>query len=132
MISIFLGVYLFIGISLVAFSPAGKRIVEEVDKARGTEFTNSIMGREQPSEQKVLLFRITLTLGFVLLWCVFIWSILKEHQATQNPSGTEELLKKGMRFHLMGGYGTLSCKDCDFSQEITSFTHGSSNSKSGF
>ena len=30
MISIFLGAYLFIGILLVAFSPAGKRIAEEV------------------------------------------------------------------------------------------------------
>jgi hypothetical protein len=37
-----------------------------------------------------------------------------------------------MRFSLMGGYGTLSCKDCDFSKNITSFTHGSSNSTSGF
>ena len=132
MISIFLGAYLFIGILLVAFSPAGKRIAEEVDKARGTEFTNTMLGREQPSEQKILLFRLTLTLGFVLLWSIFIWSILKEYQAAQNPSSPEEFIKKGMHFHLMGGYGTLSCKDCDFSQNITSFTHGTSNSTSGF
>jgi len=91
-----------------------------------------MLGRKQPSEKKILLFRLTLTLSFVLLWSIFIWSILKEHQATHNPSSTEKLLNKGMRFHLMGGYGTLSCKDCDFRQEITSFTHGSSNSTSGF
>lgn len=132
MVLISLGIYLLVGILLVAFSPAGQRIAEEVDKARGTEFTNSILGREQPSEKKVFLFRITLTLGFVLLWSFFIWSILKEHQATQNPSSAEEFIKKGMHFHLMGGYGTLSCKDCNFSQNITSFTHGSSNSTSGF
>ena len=132
MISIFLGAYLLIGILLVAFGPAGKRIAEEVDKVRGTEFTNAMLGRKQPSEQKILFFRLTLTLGFVLLWSIFIWSILKEYQAAQNPSSPEEFIKKGMHFHLMGGYGTLSCKDCDFSQNITSFTHGTSNSTSGF
>lgn len=132
MIPIFLGTYLFIGILLIAFSPARKRIAEEVESARGTEFTNAILGQKQPSEKKILLFRITLSLGFVLLWSIFLWSILKEHQKNQNPSSTEEFEKKGMHFHLMGGYGTLSCKDCDFRQEITSFTHGSSNSTSGF
>jgi len=132
MILISLGIYLFIGILLVTFSPAGKRIADEVDSARGTEFTNSIMGRKQPSELKIRLFRFTLTLGFVVLWIIFIWSILKEYQATLNPSSTEEQVKKGMHFHLMGGYGTLSCKDCDFSQNITSFTHGLSTSNSGF
>ena len=132
MILISLGIYLFIGILLVFFSPAGKRISDEVDSARGTEFTNAMLGRKQPSDQKIILFRISLTLGFVLLWCIFIWSILKEHKATQIRYGSEEFAKKGMYFHLMGGYGTLSCNDCDFSQNITSFTHGSSNSTSGF
>ena len=132
MIVILLGIYLFIGILLVAFSPAGKRIKDEVNSARGTEFTNSIMGREQPSELKIRLFRITLTLGFVMLWIIFIWSILKEHRAAHSQSDSEKLLNKGMHFHLMGGYGTLSCKDCDFSQNITSFTHGLSTSNSGF
>jgi hypothetical protein len=132
MILISLGIYLFVGILLVVFSPAGKRISDEVDSARGTEFTNSMLNRKQPSDQKIILFRISLTLGFVLLWCIFIWSILKEHKATQIRYGSEEFAKKGMYFHLMGGYGTLSCNDCDFSQNITSFTHGSSNSTSGF
>ena len=132
MILISLGIYLFIGILLVFFSPAGKRISDEVDSARGTEFTNSMLGRKQPSNQKIIIFRIALTLGFVLLWCIFIWSILKEHKATQIRYSPEEFAKKGMYFHLMGGYGTLSCNDCDFSKNITSFTHGSSNSTSGF
>jgi hypothetical protein len=132
MILISLGIYLFVGILLVAFSPAGKRISDEVDSARGTEFTNAMLGRKQPSDQKIILFRIALTLGFVLLWCIFIWSILKEHKATQIRYGSEEFAKKGMYFHLMGGYGTLICNDCDFSKNITSFTHGYSNSTSGF
>jgi hypothetical protein len=132
MIWIFIGAYLLTGILLVAFSPAGKRISDEVDSARGTEFTNSMLGRKQPSNQKILLFRLTLTLGFVLLWCIFIWGILKEHKATQIRYNPEEFAKKGMRFSLMGGYGTLSCKDCDYSKNMTSFTHGLSTSTSGF
>ena len=131
MISIFLGAYLLIGIFLVAFSPAGKRITDEVNNARGTEFSNSILGREQPSEKKILLFRLTLTLGFVLLWSIFIWSILKEYRATKSQSSTEQHSKNGLHFYQMGGFGTLSCKDCDFNQNITSFTHGASTSTSG-
>lgn len=132
MISIFLGAYLFIGILLAAFSPAGKRIAEEVDKVRGTEFTNSIMGREQPSELKIRLFRFTLTLGFMVLWIIFIWSILKEYSAHEKKYRVTKKTTNGMHFHLMGGCGTLSCKDCEFSQNITSFTHGLSTSNSGF
>ena len=132
MIVILLGIYLIIGILLLAFSPAGKRIADEVDSARGTEFTNSMLGRKQPSEKKILLFRLTLTLGFVLLWSIFIWSILKEHRVTQSQSDSEEFAYKGMQFHLMGGYGTLSCKDCNFSENITSFTHGLNTSTAGF
>jgi hypothetical protein len=132
MILISLGIYLFVGILLLAFSPAGKRISNEVDSARGTEFTNSMLGRKQPSNQKILLFRLTLILGFVLLWCIFIWGILKEHKTTQIRYNHEEFAQKGMRFSLMGGYGTLSCKDCDFSKNMTSFTHGLSTSTSGF
>ena len=132
MILISLGIYLFIGILLVAFSPAGKRIADEVDSARGTEFTNSIMGRERPSELKIRLFQFTLTLGFVVLWIIFIWSIIKEHLAYEKKYRVTKKTTNGMHFHLMGGYGTLSCKDCDFSQNITSFTHGLSTSNSGF
>ena len=132
MILLSLGIYLFVGILLLAFSPAGKRISNEVDSARGTEFTNSMLDRKQPSDQKILLFRLTLTLGFVLLWCIFIWGILKEHKATEIRYNPEEFAKKGMRFSLMGGYGTLSCKDCDFSKNMTSFTHGANTSTSGF
>lgn len=132
MILISLGIYLFIGILLVAFSPAGKRISDEVDSARGTEFTNSIMNREQPSELKIRLFRFTLTLGFVLLWSIFIWSILKEHLAYEKKYKPTKSTTNDMHFHLMGGYGILSCKNCDFSQSITSFTHGVSTSTSGF
>lgn len=131
MISIFLGIYLLIGILLFAFSPAGKRITDEVNNARGTEFSNSILGREQPSKKKILLFHIALTLGFVLLWPIFIWSILKDHQATKSRSGVDDQNKNSLHFYQMGGVGTLSCKDCDFSQKITSFTHGASTSTSG-
>ena len=132
MILICLGIYLFIGILLVAFSPAGKRIADEVDSARGTEFSNSIMGREQPSELKIRLFRFILTLGFVVLWSIFIWSIVKERLEFEKKYRVTKKNINGMYFHLMGGYGTLSCKNCDFSQNITSFTHGLSTSNSGF
>jgi Zn finger protein HypA/HybF involved in hydrogenase expression len=78
------------------------------------------------------LFRFILTLGFVVLWSIFIWSIVKEHLEFEKKYSVTKKTINGMHFHLMGGYGTLSCKDCDFSQNITSFTHGLNTSNSGF
>lgn len=46
--------------------------------------------------------------------------------------GTCYTVAEGLRFEYLGGYGTISCGDCDFSQDITSFTHGPSSSTAGY
>jgi hypothetical protein len=79
MLEISIGIYIAIGILLVSIGPVAENISKEIYRARGTPLSNAFMEREQPSERKLLLARITITIGFILLWIVFIWGILKEH-----------------------------------------------------
>ena len=66
-LEISIAVYLAIGILLVAVGPVAENIDKEIDRARGTPLSNAFMERERPSESKLMLARITITVGFVLL-----------------------------------------------------------------
>ena len=46
MIELFIGIYLTLGLFLATLGPAGRSILREVEKTRGTEFTNAMMQRE--------------------------------------------------------------------------------------
>ena len=132
MIEISIGVYLAIGVLLVAVGPVAENISSEIDRARGTPLSNAFMEREQPSESKLLLARITITIGFVLLWIIFIWGILKDHWNIQATRQRVKERSKGLWFSYMGGHGTVSCKDCEHIEEVTSFIHGINSSTTGF
>ena len=131
-LEISIGVYLAIGILLVAVGPVAENIAKEIDRARGTPLSNAFMEREQPSESKLMLARITITVGFVLLWVVFIWGILKEHWNIQVTRKRIQERSKGLWFSYIGGHGTVRCKDCEHNEEITSFIHGINSSTTGF
>ena len=131
-LEISIAVYLAIGILLVAVGPVSENIDKEIDRARGTPLSNAFMAREQPSESKLQLARITITVGFVLLWVVFIWGVLKEHWNIQATRKRVQERSKGLWFSYIGGHGTVRCEDCDHNEEITSFIHGINSSSSGF
>ncbi len=125
--------YITIGVLLGTLGPAGKDIAKEVESARGSPLTNAIMDREAPSEIKLFFFRMTITLGFILLWPFFIIGIIKEQNSAKAISKKfEEERAEGMRFQYMGGHGAITCKDCNHSEEVTSFIHGINSSSSGF
>jgi hypothetical protein len=132
MLEILIAVYLAIGILLVAIGPVAENIAKEIDRARGTPLSNAFMEREQPSETKLQLARITITVGFVLLWVVFIWGVLKEHRNIQATRKSVQERSKGLWFSYIGGHGTVMCKDCEHNEEITSFIHGINSSTTGF
>ena len=126
-------IYLLIGILFGTIGPAGKDIAKEVDRARGSPLTNAFMEREAPSEVKLFFFRITITLGFVFLWPFFIYGIMKEHnKSVALDKRLADERAEGIWFHYMGGHGVITCKDCDHSEEVTSFIHGVNSSSSGF
>ena len=125
-------IYILIGILLGTVGPVGKDISKEVERARGTPLTNAFYEREPPSETKLLLFRVIVTLGFILLWPFFIYGIFKERRREIELGKRLEEKSKGLWFSYMGGHGKITCKDCDHSEEMTSFTHGIDSSTSGF
>ena len=130
---IILGVYFLIGFLLATFGPADKDIAKEIENARGTPLLHAYRETQAPSEFKLLLFRLLITAGFILLWPIFIGGIVSSQRKAKEE--LEEFLeeqRKGLRFQLMGGHGTIACEECDFSQSITSFTHGRDSSTSGF
>jgi hypothetical protein len=91
------------------------------------------MEREAPSEIKLFFFRITITLGFVFLWPFFIYGIMKEHsKSVALDKRLADERAEGIWFHYMGGHGVITCKDCDHSEEVTSFIHGVNISSAGF
>ncbi len=127
-------IYLAIGLLLGTVGPAGKHISEEVAKARGTPLTNAFAEREQPSELKLALFRVIITVGFILLWPVFIYGIVKDQRdKAASMKAFQDKHAEGLWFqYSMGGRGELSCNDCSYNEEVTSFIHGISSSSTGF
>ena len=133
MISIILVIYFLVGISLVAVGPAGKDISREVDEMRRTSLVKELQGRDGIPKSKVLAYRIALSVGAILLWPVFLSSFLKENTAVEvEQDEKDQPAMQGIRFQGMGGYGTVTCRDCNFSEEITSFTHGIRSSTTGY
>jgi len=58
---------------------------------------------------------------------------MKEHNRSfALDKKLEDERAEGIWFHYMGGNGTITCKDCDHSEEVTSFIHGIKSSNSGF
>jgi hypothetical protein len=131
-IAILGAIYFFIGILLGTIGPVGKDISKEVERARGTPLTNAVMKRDAPSETKLFLFKVIVTIGFVLLWPIFIYGITKERRRGIALEKRLEEKSKGLWFSYMGGHGKITCKDCDHSEEVTSFIHGINSSSSGF
>jgi len=127
-------IYLVIGLLLGTIGPAGKNISEEVAKARGTSLANAFLEREQPSELKLGLFRLIVTAGFILLWPFFIYGIVKDQgDKAASMKAFKDKHAEGLWFqYSMGGRGDLSCNDCSYSEEVTSFIHGISSSSTGF
>jgi hypothetical protein len=134
LISIALVIYLLVGVGLVVVGPAGKDISREVDEIRRSSLVKELQGRDGIPESKVLAYRVILSLGAILLWPVFLSSFLqgktKSIEAKQDEK--EQPVMPGLRFQHMGGNGAVRCCKCDYSEEITSFTHGINACSTGY
>ena len=130
---ILLVLYLIVGILLATIGPAGADIRKEMERIRGTPLLDAYLEREAPSELKLFFFRALITAGFILMWPVFIGGIVKaQRQAREETQAFEDKLSQGLWFFYLGGYGAISCNDCNHSESITSFTHGRDSSTTGF
>jgi hypothetical protein len=133
-VEILTSVYFLIGAVLGTIGPTAKAISKEVESARGTPLTHAAFGTKPPSELKLALLRLILTVGFVLLWPVFTYSIVKEQRRdAQLQRELDEINAGGLWFQYnMGGCGTVTCHDCKYSESVTSFIHGINSSRTGF
>jgi len=131
MIAIAVGIYLVVGVFLATVGPGRKGIADAVGKIRGSPIAPAIVG-EPPPPWKLILFWVVLTGGFILFWPFLIRGVLQEDKPAV-PADPDEWFPGDERlwWEHMGGVGTVSCLDCDFAQEVTSFTHGGRSSKTG-
>lgn len=125
-------IYLFIGALFLVRGPVAENITREIDRARGTPLSNAYLEREQPAELKLFILRAVVSIGFVLLWPIFVWGVFKEHRDSKLALEIFREKSKGLWFSYMGGHGSVTCNDCGHSEDVTSFIHGSDSSTSGF
>ena len=68
---------------------------------------------------------MTLSLGFVLVWPLFLPAVLRERMMRdKDDKKWRARVAAGIEFSRMGGAGTVHCRDCGFGKQITSFMHG--------
>jgi len=118
-------IHLGIGVVL-ALSPLGRaEIAEQVRQVRGNPLVNAVTGREAPPAWKVVVFGVLVVLAIVLLWPMFLVSRLQgQAWERKEQRAWEARVAQGLEYKWLGGAGEISCQDCGFRQEITSFTHG--------
>ena len=119
-------VYFVLGFLLLLFNPA-KQVFKDVffKFSMTNRLADAVSNKKLSVDTRILIFKIAIIAGFILLWPILYSGIIKEYKKShghiENIS-TEEGF--GVKFSFMGGHGALSCRDCNFSQELTSFTHG--------
>jgi hypothetical protein len=117
--------YLAIGVIVALVGPGRRELARQVAGARGTSVSRAVLGRPSVPEWKLLVFQVLLTIVMVLVWPLPLWSALQEKRefdAWEREHAAR--LAQGLEFSRMGGAGVISCQDCGFRQEISSFMHG--------
>jgi len=135
MIKIILLLYLFVGVLLTLIGPCKKSLTKAVNELGPTPSQRLREDYKEPTKTKVYLFKLILTLGIIVFWPALLPGILKEN-APPKDEIDEELIYESdddeIGFLMMGGHGVITCKDCNYKKELSSFTHGGNHSTSGY
>ena len=71
--------YFSVGFFLVLFGPANSNIAREVKKVKGLK--PNLRSVSKPiSKNKIMLFRLIITAGFILMWPFFLSGVLRANQ----------------------------------------------------
>jgi DNA-directed RNA polymerase subunit M/transcription elongation factor TFIIS len=99
MIQVLMAVYFSVGLILVLFGPAKINIAREVDKVKNFK-PNSRSNARNITKNKIILFRLIITAGFILIWPLFLPGVLKDNQRSVNIFLSNNLKKsfKGKKF----------------------------------
>jgi hypothetical protein len=133
MFGLILAIYICIGILMALIGPARKSIDKAVNEIKPKAF-DSLSGRNAIPTYKIYLFQTILTIGFILLWPMLLPSVIKDNSPNkiENDDDDDEEKLDGIKFSYMGGVGILTCKNCNYRKNITSFIHGSNSCTTGF
>lgn len=135
MIKIILLLYFTIGVILTLWGPGKKSLAKAVDELKPTPSQKFRGDYKEPTKTQKYLFKLILALGIVIFWPFLLPGILKDNapvktEAIENVTYDPDNEEIG--FLMMGGHGVITCKDCNFKKELTSFTHGRNHSNSGY
>lgn len=78
MIKILLIAYFSIAILFISIGPAKKSIAKAVREVKELSNQNSRSGLEPISKNKIRLFRIIITTGFIFLWPFFLPGVVRD------------------------------------------------------
>ena len=135
MIQTILLVYFTIGIILTLWGPGKKSLAKAVDELKPTPSQKFRGDYKEPTKTQKCLFKLILALGIVVFWPFLLPGILKDN-APVKTEATEDIAydpdNEEIGFLMMGGHGVITCKNCNFKKELTSFTHGGNHSTSGY
>ena len=99
MIEALVALYFGAGLILVSFGPARLSIAREIDKIK--DFKPSPRSLNKPvSKNKIMLFRLIITAGFILMWPFFLPGALKDNQKSADIALFNNLKRsiKGKKF----------------------------------
>ena len=122
--------YVVIGFLLTVFGPFRRDINTEI----------LIMTATNPDapQWKVAVLKFVVLSGVVFLWAFFLPGVLRQNAQKNLDIGhdpvtaTDGLADGKLRFDRMGGAGKILCADCGYATDLTSFTHGSVGSSTGY
>jgi len=80
MIKILLIAYFCVGILLAFIGPAKKSIKKAVEETKRTALIQARTGRPLISNNKILLFKLIITIGFILLWPFFLSGVIRNNK----------------------------------------------------
>ena len=135
MIKLVLLLYVFIGVLLTLIGPGKKSLTKAVNELNPTPSHRLLDDYKEPTKTKIYLFKTILTLGIVACWPALLPGILKENTPPKSEIEEEAIYESDddeIGFLMMGGHGVITCKDCNYKKELTSFTHGGKHSTSGY
>jgi len=135
MIKTILLLYLSIGVLLTLIGPGKKSLTKAVDDLKPNPTQRILSDYKEPTKIQVYLFKLILAFGIVIFWPALFPGILKENNPPKDGINEELIYESDddeIGFLMMGGHGVITCKDCNYKKELSSFTHGGNHSTSGY
>lgn len=120
-------IYLVIGLLLNLIGPLARKINDEIIRFKKEYKFRKEWGKYDVPAWKRTGYIFTLRVLGILFYPLLYFILLHDFYFSGTNKRGDRIMKsddKMLYFFKMGGAGKASCLDCDFSEEIVSFLHG--------